>query len=254
MPRPSWSRRYTTTPPCSGDLGQRGVELAAAVAAQRAEGVAGQALRVQPGDGVRCGRVAADQRDVLGAGDQVAVAVHGELAVPGGQHGRRLAPHPRDGLRPLRPDVVVRRPPGGELGDADRDAGRARRRGAAARAAASSRRRPGRPRRSPRPGASPASRHRSIAASVWPGRSSTPPSRARSGRRCPGRTRSWAVDDGSASSCSVRARSAALMPVLTPSRASTETVYAVRSVSWLSTTIGGRPSRSAHCAGIGAHR
>ena len=45
-------------------------------------------------------------------------------------------------------------------------------------------------------GCSPASRMRSTAASVWPARRSTPPSRARSGNTWPGRTRSAAVTPG----------------------------------------------------------
>src|SRR6266478_782478 len=40
-------------------------------------------------------------------------------------------------------------------------------------------------------GAQPARRARSIAASVWPARRSTPPGMARSGKMCPGRVRSW---------------------------------------------------------------
>ena len=43
----------------------------------------------------------------------------------------------------------------------------------------------------------------------------------------------------------VCARSAAEMPVVTPSRASTVTVYAVPRRSWLTRNIGGRSSRSA---------
>ena len=50
--------------------------------------------------------------------------------------------------------------------------------------------------------------------------------------------------DGSASSRIVCARSAAEMPVATPSRASTETVYAVPRRSWLVWYIGGSSSRS----------
>jgi hypothetical protein len=67
---------------------------------------------------------------------------------------------------------------------------------------------------------------------------STPPSRARSGKTCPGWTRSSALDLGSIATWIVRDRSGAEMPVVTPSRASTETVKAVpygvsfRSVIW----------------------
>ena len=55
----------------------------------------------------------------------------------------------------------------------------------------------------------------------------------------------------SASTRAVCARSAAEMPVLTPSRASTEIVYAVRSLSWLCGVISGISSRSSMSAGIG---
>ncbi len=48
------------------------------------------------------------------------------------------------------------------------------------------------------------------------------------------------------------ARSAALMPVLMPARASTETVYAVPRGSSLRATMGGSASRSATSSGIGA--
>ncbi len=67
-------------------------------------------------------------------------------------------------------------------------------------------------------------RARSTAASVWPGRRSTPPSLARSGTTCPGRVKSCAVLFGSASRRIVVARSDAEMPVPIPSRASTVTV------------------------------
>jgi hypothetical protein len=73
-------------------------------------------------------------------------------------------------------------------------------------------------------GASPASRVSSTAASVWPARSRTPPSTARSGRMWPGRMTLAGVDSGSASTLSVCARSEALMPVDWRSAASTLTV------------------------------
>ena len=73
----------------------------------------------------------------------------------------------------------------------------------------------------------PASRARSTAASVWPVRSSTPPGLAFSGKTWPGWTRSRGADSGSTATWIVRARSAAEMPVVIPSRASTETVNAV---------------------------
>jgi hypothetical protein len=57
---------------------------------------------------------------------------------------------------------------------------------------------------------------------------------------------------GSASSRIVCARSAAEMPVVTPSRASTVTVYAVPRRSWLVWYIGGRSSRSASASVSGA--
>ncbi len=55
----------------------------------------------------------------------------------------------------------------------------------------------------------------------------------------------------SASTRTVCARSAAEMPVLTPSRASTEIVYAVRSRSLLCGVIRGISSRSSIAAGMG---
>ena len=65
------------------------------------------------------------------------------------------------------------------------------------------------------------------AASVCPGRRSTPPSLARSGNTWPGRVRSLGLGLRVRQQPDRRARSAAEMPVVTPSRASTETVYAV---------------------------
>ena len=62
-------------------------------------------------------------------------------------------------------------------------------------------------------GVRPASRARSTAASVWPARRRTPPSLATSGNRWPGLRRSVARVAGSAIARTVRARSAALMPV-----------------------------------------
>jgi hypothetical protein len=76
-------------------------------------------------------------------------------------------------------------------------------------------------------GASPASRARSTDPSVCPTRSSTPPSRARSGKMWPGVTMSLRVASGRIAVRTVCARSAAEMPVVTPSRASIETVNAV---------------------------
>ena len=70
-------------------------------------------------------------------------------------------------------------------------------------------------------------RARSTEASVWPARTSTPPRRARRGKTWPGRARSAAVDLGSMAVRMVWARSAAEMPVVTPSRASMVSVKAV---------------------------
>ena len=72
-------------------------------------------------------------------------------------------------------------------------------------------------------GRQPASVARSTAASVWPARWSTPPGRARSGNTWPGFTKSFGADFGSAMILMVRARSAALMPVVMPRAASTLT-------------------------------
>ena len=65
-------------------------------------------------------------------------------------------------------------------------------------------------------GYSPARRARSTAASVWPARFSTPPSRARSTWRWPGRARSPGRVVGSISARMVAARSPAEMPVVVP--------------------------------------
>src|SRR5438309_5713617 len=100
-------------------------------------------------------------------------------------------------------------------------------------------------------GESPARRQRSTAASVWPARTSTPPSRACSGKMCPGLTRSWAFVAGSARTLIVRARSAALMPVVTPSRASTLTVNAVPRRASLRETICGSSSSCRRSVVIG---
>ena len=93
-------------------------------------------------------------------------------------------------------------------------------------------------------GVSPASRAMSTAASVWPARTSTPPSRATSGKTWPGVTMSCGPHDGSMATAMVRARSAAEMPVVTPSRASIETVKAVWWRVPLFCAISGRPSCS----------
>ena len=97
-------------------------------------------------------------------------------------------------------------------------------------------------------GARPARRARSTAASVCPERWSTPPVRARSGKTWPGWTRSWAVDVGSIATWIVWARSAAEMPVETPSRASIETVNAVPNGVSFWSVIWRRPSSSQRSA------
>ena len=97
---------------------------------------------------------------------------------------------------------------------------------------------------------SPARRARSTAASVCPGRRSTPPSIARSGTTWPGRVSSHGSVAESESTLMVRARSSAEMPVDFTSRASTVTAYAVPFLSSLTSVIGGRPSRSRSRPGI----
>ena len=78
-------------------------------------------------------------------------------------------------------------------------------------------------------GARPASLQRSTEPSVWPVRTSTPPSRARSGLMWPGRTKSSGFMAGSSSMRIVVERSRAEMPVPTPCRGcpSIETVKGV---------------------------
>ena len=76
-------------------------------------------------------------------------------------------------------------------------------------------------------GVRPAMRARSQPASVWPARISTPPSCACSGKTWPGCTRSRGFAFAATAAWMVRARSAAEMPVVTPSAASIDTVNAV---------------------------
>ena len=93
-------------------------------------------------------------------------------------------------------------------------------------------------------GYSPASRARSMLASVWPTRCSTPPGRARKGKTCPGRRRSLGTVDGSIATRMVAARSAAEIPVVTPKRAAASMLI-VNAVSWdseLCSVICGSPS------------
>mmetsp|Transcript_1090 Transcript_1090/g.2554 ORF Transcript_1090/g.2554 Transcript_1090/m.2554 type:complete len:233 (-) Transcript_1090:317-1015(-) len=95
-------------------------------------------------------------------------------------------------------------------------------------------------------GKQPARRAKSTAASVCPGRVTTPPSRARSGKIWPGLLKSAATERALASVLIVTARSAAEMPVVVPSLASTVTVKAVFIASSLalSSTMSGISSRS----------
>src|SRR3954451_1603495 len=93
-------------------------------------------------------------------------------------------------------------------------------------------------------GLRPARRARSTAASVCPVRSSTPPGLAFSGKMWPGWTRSWGLLLTSIATWIVRARSAAEMPVVTPSRASTDTVKAVSNGDSFLAAIRSRPSSS----------
>ena len=67
----------------------------------------------------------------------------------------------------------------------------------------------------------------STAASVCPARTSVPPSRAINGNTWPGVTMRSGPASGLMATPMVNARSAAEMPVVTPSRASMETVNAV---------------------------
>ncbi|MNN55304.1 hypothetical protein D3C81_1701730 [compost metagenome] len=92
-------------------------------------------------------------------------------------------------------------------------------------------------------GLKPARRARSHPASVWPARVSTPPSRARRGKMCPGCTRSSGRAFGAMAAATVRARSAAEMPVVTPLAASIDTVNAVLNTLPLAGTICSRPRR-----------
>ena len=101
-------------------------------------------------------------------------------------------------------------------------------------------------------GGRPASRQRSTAASVWPERISTPPSRAISGKTWPGRTKSAAPMLPLASARTVLQRCSAEMPVVSPWRTSTETVKAVPSGASLAATIGARCSRRASSSVSGA--
>ena len=76
-------------------------------------------------------------------------------------------------------------------------------------------------------GSSPASRARSQPASVCPARVSTPPGCDITGKICPGWTMSPGLASAATAACTVRARSAAEIPVVTPLAASMETVKLV---------------------------
>ena len=89
-------------------------------------------------------------------------------------------------------------------------------------------------------GMRPAMRARSTEASVWPARTRTPPLRARSGKTWPGRARSLGLELGLMATWMVWARSAAEMPVVTPSRASMDSVKAVPKREVLSWVMGPR--------------
>ena len=91
-------------------------------------------------------------------------------------------------------------------------------------------------------GLSPAKREISTAASVWPARTSTPPSLARKGNTWPGVTISSLVLLPSMATLTVRARSPAEMPVVTPCRASIDTVKAVSYCVPLCRLMGSRPN------------
>ena len=94
-------------------------------------------------------------------------------------------------------------------------------------------------------GLSPARRETSTAASVWPARTRTPPGRATSGKTWPGETIASGPLAASIATAMVRARSAALIPVVIPSLASIETVKAVSLRLRLVRVIGSSPSWSA---------
>ena len=85
---------------------------------------------------------------------------------------------------------------------------------------------------------------RSMLASVWPARTSTPPSQARKGNVWPGIMRSLGVVLGSTNTLTVLARSEAEMPLATPCRDSTETVNAVPYMVLLFDTMSGMRSSS----------
>ena len=89
----------------------------------------------------------------------------------------------------------------------------------------------------------PAMRMRSTVASVWPERTSTPPSFARSGNMCPGLRNSWGWMPSSTVFSAVMDRSTAEMPVVVLMW-SMETVNAVSWLSVLAVTIWVSPRSS----------
>ena len=93
----------------------------------------------------------------------------------------------------------------------------------------------------------PARRARSTEPSVWPDLTITPPFFALKGNMCPGRTRSSGFALSAVAARIVVARSAAEIPVVTPSLASMDIVNPVSNCEVLLSTISGRPrvSRSA---------
>src|SRR5258706_11938225 len=93
-------------------------------------------------------------------------------------------------------------------------------------------------------GCRPAMRAISTDASVWPVRTRTPPSRARSGETCPGRTESDGLVAGWTAAGTVAARSAAEMPVVTSCLASIGTQNAVLNGVVFDTTARGISSSS----------
>ncbi len=72
-----------TTPPSLLHRVERGVELRAALALQRAEGLAGEALRVHAHERRVVGEVARDEREVVVARHAVLVGAEAEVAVRG---------------------------------------------------------------------------------------------------------------------------------------------------------------------------
>ena len=176
MPRPSWAR-YSSTPRPSGSIiDSARLQLLAAIAAQRVEDVARQALRVHADEHVvLAGDVALDHRDVVLVVDAASGSRRPEVAEAGRQRGRH------DALD----ELVVAAPVGDQVGDRDhlqpvlwQYAARSSARAIVPSSFWISQMTPA--------GISPASRARSTDASVCPVRSRTPPARAFSGCTWPG--------------------------------------------------------------------